>query len=78
MMHISRSICHKHVGLCSCAATDWRFAFTREGKNVPFATAGDCYSAARCPQVRPTTAVHCMAGGEFFTATVCITMLGNV
>uniref|UniRef100_A0A671UMU0 ADAM metallopeptidase with thrombospondin type 1 motif 9 n=1 Tax=Sparus aurata TaxID=8175 RepID=A0A671UMU0_SPAAU len=32
--------------------TDWQFAFTREGKNVPFATAGDCYSAARCPQGR--------------------------
>uniref|UniRef100_A0A8P4KDZ9 ADAM metallopeptidase with thrombospondin type 1 motif, 9 n=1 Tax=Dicentrarchus labrax TaxID=13489 RepID=A0A8P4KDZ9_DICLA len=30
--------------------TDWQFAFTREGKSVPFATAGDCYSAARCPQ----------------------------
>lgn len=46
------------VGLCCCcSATDWRFAFTREGKNVPFATAGDCYSAARCPQVR-TTAVQ--------------------
>ncbi|XP_034055101.1 A disintegrin and metalloproteinase with thrombospondin motifs 9-like [Gymnodraco acuticeps] len=32
--------------------TDWQFAVTREGKNVPFATAGDCYSAARCPQGR--------------------------
>uniref|UniRef100_A0A8C4IAA9 ADAM metallopeptidase with thrombospondin type 1 motif, 9 n=1 Tax=Dicentrarchus labrax TaxID=13489 RepID=A0A8C4IAA9_DICLA len=32
--------------------TDWQFAFTREGKSVPFATAGDCYSAARCPQGR--------------------------
>ncbi|XP_035517600.1 A disintegrin and metalloproteinase with thrombospondin motifs 9-like [Morone saxatilis] len=32
--------------------TDWQFAFTREGKSVPFATAGDCYSAARCPQLR--------------------------
>ncbi|XP_068172035.1 A disintegrin and metalloproteinase with thrombospondin motifs 9-like [Antennarius striatus] len=30
--------------------TDWKFAFTHEGKSVPFATAGDCYSAARCPQ----------------------------
>lgn len=36
------------------SATDWRFAFTREGSNVPFATAGDCYSAAACPQVRKT------------------------
>ncbi|XP_054472137.1 A disintegrin and metalloproteinase with thrombospondin motifs 9-like [Anoplopoma fimbria] len=32
--------------------TDWQFAVTREGKSVPFATAGDCYSAARCPQGR--------------------------
>ncbi|XP_028824252.1 A disintegrin and metalloproteinase with thrombospondin motifs 9 isoform X3 [Denticeps clupeoides] len=32
--------------------TDWRFAFTPEGNQVPFATGGDCYSAARCPQVR--------------------------
>lgn len=32
--------------------TDWQFAFTREGKRVPFATAGDCYSAAHCPQGR--------------------------
>ncbi|XP_029990964.1 A disintegrin and metalloproteinase with thrombospondin motifs 9 isoform X1 [Sphaeramia orbicularis] len=30
--------------------TDWQFAFTGEGKRVPFATAGDCYSASRCPQ----------------------------
>uniref|UniRef100_A0A8D3C4X6 ADAM metallopeptidase with thrombospondin type 1 motif 9 n=1 Tax=Scophthalmus maximus TaxID=52904 RepID=A0A8D3C4X6_SCOMX len=30
--------------------TDWKFAVTREGRKVPFATAGDCYSAARCPQ----------------------------
>uniref|UniRef100_A0A3P8V006 ADAM metallopeptidase with thrombospondin type 1 motif 9 n=1 Tax=Cynoglossus semilaevis TaxID=244447 RepID=A0A3P8V006_CYNSE len=30
--------------------TDWQFALTPEGKNIPFATAGDCYSAARCPQ----------------------------
>ncbi|KAM7423138.1 hypothetical protein PAMA_010928 [Pampus argenteus] len=32
--------------------TDWQFAFTREGKRIPFATAGDCYSAAHCPQGR--------------------------
>ncbi|XP_034983887.2 A disintegrin and metalloproteinase with thrombospondin motifs 20 isoform X1 [Zootoca vivipara] len=30
--------------------TDFRFAHTILGKPVPFATAGDCYSAARCPQ----------------------------
>ncbi|MBN3323406.1 ATS9 metalloproteinase, partial [Atractosteus spatula] len=32
--------------------TDWQFASTNEGHHVPFATAGDCYSAARCPQGR--------------------------
>uniref|UniRef100_A0A6Q2YCM6 ADAM metallopeptidase with thrombospondin type 1 motif, 9 n=1 Tax=Esox lucius TaxID=8010 RepID=A0A6Q2YCM6_ESOLU len=32
--------------------TDWQFSFTREGHRVPFATAGDCYSASRCPQGR--------------------------
>ncbi|RXN04231.1 A disintegrin and metallo ase with thrombospondin motifs 9 [Labeo rohita] len=32
--------------------TDWKFAFIHEGHRVPFATAGDCYSAARCPQGR--------------------------
>ncbi|ELK08453.1 A disintegrin and metalloproteinase with thrombospondin motif 20 [Pteropus alecto] len=31
-------------------ATDLLFAKTIFGKAVPFATAGDCYSAARCPQ----------------------------
>uniref|UniRef100_A0A4W3HDC4 ADAM metallopeptidase with thrombospondin type 1 motif 9 n=1 Tax=Callorhinchus milii TaxID=7868 RepID=A0A4W3HDC4_CALMI len=30
--------------------TDLYFAHTLEGRSVPFATAGDCYSAARCPQ----------------------------
>ena len=33
------------------AATDLQFARTSEGHPVPFATAGDCYSAAKCPQV---------------------------
>lgn len=32
-------------------ATDLQFARTSEGHPVPFATAGDCYSAAKCPQV---------------------------
>uniref|UniRef100_G3UGB1 GON domain-containing protein n=1 Tax=Loxodonta africana TaxID=9785 RepID=G3UGB1_LOXAF len=31
--------------------TDLLFSQTIFGKAVPFATAGDCYSAARCPQV---------------------------
>ncbi|KAL1790423.1 A disintegrin and metalloproteinase with thrombospondin motifs 9 isoform X1 [Sigmodon hispidus] len=32
--------------------TDLEFARTSEGHPVPFATAGDCYSAAKCPQGR--------------------------
>nr|XP_006004481.1 PREDICTED: A disintegrin and metalloproteinase with thrombospondin motifs 9 [Latimeria chalumnae] len=32
--------------------TDLQFSHTHEGRPVPFATAGDCYSAARCPQGR--------------------------
>uniref|UniRef100_A0AAX7V026 GON domain-containing protein n=1 Tax=Astatotilapia calliptera TaxID=8154 RepID=A0AAX7V026_ASTCA len=32
--------------------TDWQFAFTHQGKSVPFGTAGDCYSAVPCPQGR--------------------------
>lgn len=32
-------------------ATDLQFAQTLDGRPVPFATAGDCYSAAKCPQV---------------------------
>ncbi|GAB1291091.1 A disintegrin-like and metallopeptidase (reprolysin type) with thrombospondin type 1 motif, 9 [Apodemus speciosus] len=31
--------------------TDLEFARTSEGHPVPFATAGDCYSAAKCPQI---------------------------
>ncbi|XP_032067588.1 A disintegrin and metalloproteinase with thrombospondin motifs 9 isoform X2 [Thamnophis elegans] len=32
--------------------TDLQFAQTLDGRPVPFATAGDCYSAAKCPQGR--------------------------
>ncbi|XP_053325323.1 A disintegrin and metalloproteinase with thrombospondin motifs 9 [Spea bombifrons] len=32
--------------------TDLQFAHTRDGRPVPFATAGDCYSAVKCPQGR--------------------------
>ncbi|XP_069759188.1 A disintegrin and metalloproteinase with thrombospondin motifs 20-like isoform X2 [Narcine bancroftii] len=32
--------------------TDLEFAWTVHGRPVPFATAGDCYSAAKCPQGR--------------------------
>ncbi|XP_074140277.1 A disintegrin and metalloproteinase with thrombospondin motifs 9 isoform X2 [Sminthopsis crassicaudata] len=32
--------------------TDLQFARTHDGRPVPFATAGDCYSAAKCPQGR--------------------------
>ncbi|CAH2278011.1 A disintegrin and metallo ase with thrombospondin motifs 20-like [Pelobates cultripes] len=30
--------------------TDLSFAYTVHGRAVPFATAGDCYSATKCPQ----------------------------
>uniref|UniRef100_A0A8C0VMC1 ADAM metallopeptidase with thrombospondin type 1 motif 9 n=1 Tax=Cyanistes caeruleus TaxID=156563 RepID=A0A8C0VMC1_CYACU len=32
--------------------TDLQFAQTHDGRPVPYATAGDCYSAAKCPQGR--------------------------
>uniref|UniRef100_A0A8D2LCK9 ADAM metallopeptidase with thrombospondin type 1 motif 9 n=1 Tax=Varanus komodoensis TaxID=61221 RepID=A0A8D2LCK9_VARKO len=32
--------------------TDLQFAETLDGRPVPYATAGDCYSAAKCPQGR--------------------------
>ncbi|XP_026161930.1 A disintegrin and metalloproteinase with thrombospondin motifs 9 [Mastacembelus armatus] len=40
------------VSRMNIITTDWQFAFTHEGKSVPFATAGDCYSASNCPQGR--------------------------
>lgn len=33
------------------SATDMKFSQTVFGRSVPFASAGDCYSAAKCPQV---------------------------
>lgn len=35
--------------------TDLQFSQTLLGRPVPFATAGDCYSAAKCPQVGGTS-----------------------
>lgn len=37
--------------LCCLPVTDLQFSQTHLGQPVPFATAGDCYSAAKCPQV---------------------------
>lgn len=37
--------------LCRLPVTDLQFSQTLLGRPVPFATAGDCYSAAKCPQV---------------------------
>lgn len=37
--------------LCCLTVTDLQFSHTLLGRPVPFATAGDCYSAAKCPQV---------------------------
>lgn len=36
---------------CCLPVTDLQFSQTILGRPVPFATAGDCYSAAKCPQV---------------------------
>lgn len=49
---LSSLACCLVTALSCYLATDLQFAFTHEGKSVPFATAGDCYSAAGCPQVR--------------------------
>ncbi|XP_072571069.1 A disintegrin and metalloproteinase with thrombospondin motifs 9 isoform X2 [Paramormyrops kingsleyae] len=38
------------LGKMQIITTDWQFSLTQEGHQVPFATAGDCYSAAQCPQ----------------------------
>ncbi|XP_008144491.2 A disintegrin and metalloproteinase with thrombospondin motifs 9 isoform X1 [Eptesicus fuscus] len=40
------------LGTMQIITTDLQFARTSEGHPVPFATAGDCYSAAKCPQGR--------------------------
>lgn len=42
--------------LCCLPVTDLQFSQTLLGRPVPFATAGDCYSAAKCPQVGE---IHC-------------------
>ena len=66
--------CHiyKSVLLSCHAATDWQFASTREGHRVPFATAGDCYSAARCPQVGTTVCVCVCGGNVCVSVSVCV------
>ncbi|KAJ7407992.1 hypothetical protein WISP_123543 [Willisornis vidua] len=61
--------------------TDFLFAQTILGRAVPFATAGDCYSAARCPQgqfsinlagtgLRLSSAVRWIAQGNYATADI--------
>lgn len=40
-----------HLCLICSPVTDLQFSQTLLGRPVPFATAGDCYSAAKCPQV---------------------------
>ncbi|XP_078728437.1 A disintegrin and metalloproteinase with thrombospondin motifs 9-like isoform X1 [Lampetra fluviatilis] len=40
------------VSTMQILTTDLQFSRTLYGRPVPFATAGDCYSAARCPQGR--------------------------
>jgi len=46
-LHLSFHIIHQLFS----TATDLQFARTHDGRPVPYATAGDCYSAAKCPQV---------------------------
>lgn len=46
-LHLSFCVIHQPLS----AATDLQFARTHDGRPVPYATAGDCYSAAKCPQV---------------------------
>lgn len=48
--HIVFSKIRIDVNSMQIKTTDLLFAQTIFGKAVPFATAGDCYSAARCPQ----------------------------
>ncbi|XP_017588634.1 PREDICTED: A disintegrin and metalloproteinase with thrombospondin motifs 20-like [Corvus brachyrhynchos] len=61
--------------------TDFLFAQTIFGRAVPFATAGDCYSAARCPQgqfsinlagtgLRLSSTVKWIAQGNYATADI--------
>uniref|UniRef100_A0A663MXA9 ADAM metallopeptidase with thrombospondin type 1 motif 20 n=1 Tax=Athene cunicularia TaxID=194338 RepID=A0A663MXA9_ATHCN len=61
--------------------TDFLFAQTVLGRAVPFATAGDCYSAARCPQgqfsinlagtgLRLSSTVRWIAQGNYATADI--------
>ncbi|XP_051651320.1 A disintegrin and metalloproteinase with thrombospondin motifs 20 isoform X1 [Manacus candei] len=61
--------------------TDFLFARTILGRAVPFATAGDCYSAARCPQgqfsinltgtgLRLSSTVRWIAQGNYATADI--------
>lgn len=46
-LHLSFHVIHQLFS----TATDLQFAQTHDGRPVPYATAGDCYSAAKCPQV---------------------------
>ncbi|XP_010131062.1 PREDICTED: A disintegrin and metalloproteinase with thrombospondin motifs 20-like [Buceros rhinoceros silvestris] len=61
--------------------TDFLFARTILGRAVPFATAGDCYSAARCPQgqfsvnlagtgLRLSSTVKWIGQGNYATADI--------
>ena len=35
---------------CTISVTDLTFSTSMNGKHIPFGSAGDCYSAAECPQ----------------------------
>uniref|UniRef100_A0A8B9M4M2 ADAM metallopeptidase with thrombospondin type 1 motif 9 n=1 Tax=Accipiter nisus TaxID=211598 RepID=A0A8B9M4M2_9AVES len=55
--------------------TDLQFAQTHDGRPVPYATAGDCYSAAKCPQGR--FSIDLYGTGLSLTATAKWLSQGN-
>ncbi len=45
---------------------DFKFSTTKGAKRIPFASAGDCYSAGHCPQVSPPSQLRdkCACAGS--------------
>uniref|UniRef100_A0A8C1KEG7 ADAM metallopeptidase with thrombospondin type 1 motif, 9 n=1 Tax=Cyprinus carpio TaxID=7962 RepID=A0A8C1KEG7_CYPCA len=77
------------LGTMTIITTDWKFAFVHEGHRVPFATAGDCYSAARCPQGRfrinlsgtgfkVTESTRWISQGNYATADIHRSQVNNI
>lgn len=60
--------------LSFATATDVQFSQTLLGHSVPFATAGDCYSAARCPQVGIRiylSPIYCKTASVLMVPVIC-------